>query len=198
MAKNKATQTTAAERTQPKTTAAEIIDGLAAVDQQRLAALQQMQSALETRLRALEREATEAADNKAPDADEKAARLAHFDRLAQGITELRTIEERRPTADPDAFIIHGYVTASKSTVKTLKLFVTDPKGKALSDLAPITADDQGFFTLTLRAADYPDIAKEKTDLQIRIVDEGGKEVFAPSSTVKFEPGRISLFAVAVE
>lgn len=82
--------------------AVQIKDGFADVDQQRLAALQQMQSALETRLIALEREATEAADHKARDADEKAARLAHFNMLAQGIAELRAIEESRPTANPDA------------------------------------------------------------------------------------------------
>lgn len=90
------------------------------------------------------------------------------------------------------------MSAAEGTLGRFKLSVIDPTGKPVSGVEPVTADDRGFFTLTLLAADYPELVKAKTDLRIRIVNADGKEVFAPDSTVKFEPGRISSFSAVVE
>jgi len=75
------------------------------------------------------------------------------------------------------------------------LTVTDPQQSLKRRVPSVPSDAQGFITLTLRSAEFPDLVKNKTDLFIRVTDQKGREVFAPTEAVRLEPGTTAVFSV---
>jgi hypothetical protein len=162
---------------------------LAAVDEQQAQLLSSAADALDARIKALQVERKESGEeDKLID-----ARLAQAEHLSASVATLVIRNRQLPDPKPDVFIVHGQVTGAPRSRKKYRLTVTDPANKKCK-IPPVSSDENGFFTLTIRAKEFPDLVQNKSDLFLRITDSSGREVFAPADPVRVEPGGLALFS----
>lgn len=162
---------------------------LANVDAARKTDFQFLQKAMQGKAAQLAEEAKAA---KAAPAALK-SQIAYYTSMNDAVGAMSTYESHLPVPKPGTFVIQGRVTDAKGRgVKKLQLKITDPQG-TLKGIQPVTSDSQGYFTLTLRSAEFPELAKNKTDLFLTVTDASGKEVFKPSEAVHLEPGKVATF-----
>jgi hypothetical protein len=178
----------------PADVAAALNDAVSKLDEGRKATFQFAQKVLQAKAAQLQREADAA---KAAPAALK-SQLAFFSSLSDGLDELSVNEDHLPKPTPDTFVIRGRITDPKGRpVKNLQLKITDPQGTIKDRIHPVVSDAQGYFMLTLRSAELPDLVQNKTDLFISVTDASGREVFKPAEAVRLEPGKVANFSATL-
>jgi hypothetical protein len=179
---------------QPSEAVAAIQDALNQADANRKSTLQVVGEVLAAKLRSLEVKAAPAA-GAAPLSSSGEARIAHYQSLSQGVDAMRQQDDHQPALAPESFVIHGRVTDSQGQPLANHLLkLTDPNQTLKDRIPPVPSDKDGFFTLTLRSAEFPDLVQKKTDLFIAVTDPSGREVYTPEEPVHLEPGKAAVFS----
>lgn len=151
--------------------------------------LQTAQKTLAAKLLALQ---TAAGPKPAPDTS---TRIAHYQALSKAITTLNQEHTSLPTPSRGSFIIHGrIVDASGKPLPNYLLKLSDPTQTLQARIAPVPSNEQGFFTVTLRAAEFPDLVEKKTNLFLTVTDQSGREAYAPDAPLQLVAGQMAVFS----
>jgi hypothetical protein len=178
----------------PEDIAAALEKVLGSVDASRRSAFQFAQKALQGKTAQLRKEA-EAAGGGPPALK---SQIAFYGTLGDAIGEMGDREAHLPKPSADTLVIQGRIIDAKGRgVKNLQLRITDPQGTIKDRIQPIVSDSQGYFTLTLRGGEFPDLVRNKTDLFITVTDASGREVFKPAQPVHLEPGKAASFSLTL-
>jgi hypothetical protein len=166
---------------QPSEAVAAIQDALNQTDSNRKSTLQVAGEVLAAKLRSLQGKAAPAPVT-APLSPSAQARIAHYQSLSQAVDAMRVQDNHQPAPAPESFVIHGRVTDSQGQpLANHVLKLTDPSQTLKDRIPPVPSGQEGFFTLTLRSAEFPDLVNNKTDLFITVTDKAGREIYSPRS-----------------
>jgi|SRR5215510_3083771 len=170
-----------------------ITSALRLADNSRRQGIQIASNILAAKLRAMQRESAP------PDSESAAvaarAKAAYFQNLSKAVEAIRLQDAHLPAPAPDSFVIHGRVTDPQGQPLANHLLkLADPKQSIADRIPPTPSDEQGFITLTLRAAEFPDLVKNKTDLFLTVTDPSGREVYAPEEALHLEAGKAAVFS----
>lgn len=123
-------------------------------------------------------------------------RLLYEASIAQAATDRQSVAAGVAKADPNAFILQ--VTVSRKDGKAPKGYtvaISDAAAKLKDRRPPLVVNDQGVATFTLPAGEFPDLAKDKQLLFVRVDDAAGSAVPAQTAGIPFETGKVAIVAV---
>jgi hypothetical protein len=153
--------------------------------------LADVQAALDKRGAALH-----AAAKTAPTLTGIARRAELYQSLASSIGAARLDFSRLPKASADAFVLHGQVLDSTGAPRDdASVSLSDASGTVDRRLPAARTDDNGYYTITLRVGEFPELEAGRTHLFVSIVDDDDREIAKPTQPVMFQPGRVAVMPV---
>jgi hypothetical protein len=134
---------------------------------------------------------------KAPHAvPETKTRATLFQNLATALSDARLSYTNLPQPSADSFILHGrVVSAAGKGLAELSVSLSDPKGILNNRVAPVKTDTNGYFTMTLRAAEYPDLTAGTSQIFVSVTNAKQKEIAKPSQALTFQPGKVAIMPI---
>jgi protocatechuate 3,4-dioxygenase beta subunit len=131
---------------------------------------------------------------KAP--PELTASIAKFSAVVKDLQSVRLAISRQPKPIRDAFILHGrIVDAAGNPVPKATVSLTDAQGLANKLIKPVKTDENGFYTITLRAGEYPDLVKADEPLFVTVVDAKKRELAKPPDAIPIAIGKVAILDI---
>ncbi|WP_321475620.1 DUF6519 domain-containing protein [uncultured Paludibaculum sp.] len=98
--------------------------------------------------------------------------------------------------DANAFILQVNVSrADGKPPKGFMVSISDAAGKLKDRRPAVAVNDQGSAIFTLPAGEFPDLAKDKLPIFVRVTDATGAEVPTQSAGIPFETGKVAIVVV---
>jgi len=95
-----------------------------------------------------------------------------------------------------SFVLHGRVLTKQGQPRAgVTVAVSDAKGVVNNRVAPVKTDDNGYFTVTLRAAEFPDLAAG-SQLFVSVSDAKQREIAKPQQPAVFQPDTVAVMPIA--
>jgi hypothetical protein len=127
---------------------------------------------------------------------ELTARIAKFSALVKDVQNVQLAISRQPKAIRDAFILHGrIVDAAGNPVAKATVTLTDAQRLANKLVKPVKTDENGFYTITLRAGEYPDLVKADEPLFVTVMDAKNKELAKPPDGIPIAIGKVAILDI---
>jgi hypothetical protein len=126
------------------------------------------------------------------------AGVARYQALAQTISSSQAKLRNPATATAETFVVHGIIVDETGAPRTdCSLVVTDAGTAISSKLGPQQANADGYASVVLRAAEYPTIVNGTEPVFVSVLDDRGRQVYAPGDGVAAKTNTILTFRVVV-
>lgn len=124
------------------------------------------------------------------------SRVAFYQEVAKCLQELNGAVSGAPKPVKGAFVLHGRILSTEGQPRpNLSVSLADPKGVISNRLEPVNTDNNGYFTVTLRAAEFPDL-QTGAQLFVSVTDADHKEISKPEQPAVFQPGAVAIMPIA--
>jgi hypothetical protein len=165
-------------------------ESLTQLDADRLATLQFAQQLLGAKARTVQNEPDTPLTTDVTQQD----RLAYFQGLSTSFGAMVAHEQHFPVASDSTYVLFGRVEdAQGQPLPNYQLALENVGQAAKGRISSVRSDAQGYFSLTLRVAEFPNFIKNKTPIFLTITDPQGREVFTPTDPLQMEAGKITVF-----
>jgi hypothetical protein len=126
------------------------------------------------------------------------AGVARYQALAQTISSSQAKLRNPATATTETFVVHGIIVDETGAPRTdCSLVVTDAGTAISSKLGPQQANADGYASVVLRAAEYPTVVNGTEPVFVSVLDDRGRQVYAPGDGVAAKTNTILTFRVVV-
>lgn len=126
------------------------------------------------------------------------AGAARYQALAQTISTTQGTLRNPATATTETFVVHGLIVDETGAPRAdCSLVVTDAGTAISSKIGPQQANADGYASVVLRAAEFPTIVNGKEPVFVSVLDEAGRQVYAPGDGVAAKTNAIVTFRVVV-
>jgi hypothetical protein len=123
-------------------------------------------------------------------------RIAKFSALVKDVQNVRLAISRQPKPIPDAFILHGrIVDAAGNPVTKATVSLSDARRLANKLVKPVKTDENGFYTITLRTGEYPDLVKADEPLFVTVMDAKKQELAKPPDAIPIAIGKVAILDI---
>ena len=123
---------------------------------------------------------------------------ARYAALAQTISSSQANLRNPVTASAENFVVHGSIVDETGAPRAdCSLVVTDAGTAISSKLGPQQANADGYASVVLRAAEFPTIVNGTEPVFVSVLDERGRQVYAPGDGVAAKTNAILAFRVVV-
>ena len=112
------------------------------------------------------------------------------------VKEMKGAVSGAPKPVKGAFILHGRILSTDGKpLSELSVSLSDPNGVTSNRIKPVNTDRNGYFTVTVRAAEFPEL-KAGAKLFVSVMDGKRKEVAKPEQPAVFQPGAVAIMPIA--
>ncbi|MDE3188005.1 MAG: carboxypeptidase regulatory-like domain-containing protein, partial [Acidobacteriota bacterium] len=116
--------------------------------------------------------------------------------IAASLKDTQEAVTGMPKPLKSSFVLHGRVLSTQGQPRAgVNVTLSDSKGVVNNRLAPVKTDNNGYFTVTLRAAEFPDLA-EGSQLFVSVADAKQHEIAKPEQPAIFQPGSVAIMPIA--
>ncbi|MBN9658085.1 MAG: hypothetical protein J0H49_07895 [Acidobacteria bacterium] len=135
---------------------------------------------------------------KAEEDPQRRARLLYQASISQSTKDRLEVADKVSRTDPNAFILQVNVARKDGKpTRGYTVSVNDASGKLRERRPPLSLNDQGSAIFTLPAGEFPDLAKDKLPIFVRVADPTGAEVGGQTAGIPFESGKVAVVVVNV-
>jgi hypothetical protein len=128
----------------------------------------------------------------------KVAETTRYAALAQRISASQAKLRNPATATAETFVVHGSIVDETGAPRAdCSLVVTDAGTAISSKLGPQQANADGYASVVLRAAEFPTIVNGPEPVFVSVLDDRGRQVYAPDDGVAAKANAILTFRVMV-
>lgn len=121
--------------------------------------------------------------------------------LITGDTAVCVPPAEPPTAasqSSDLWVVNGRVTTTEGQGVGNHIVSIFDKDFIFDDrLGQSQTDQNGYYTLTYRTADFRDLIERKPDIFLKVLNQEGKTLYTSKETVRFEAGRVEIINVVL-
>jgi len=122
-------------------------------------------------------------------------RAALYNALAVPLQDTRLASIQVPQPSDATFVVYGRVlTAAGAPGPDLTVSLSDPKGIA-NRVPPVTTDANGYFTMTLRTAEFPDLTAATSQMFVSVTDAKQREIAKPTQAITYQPGQVAIMPI---
>src|SRR5262249_33750105 len=122
-------------------------------------------------------------------------RASLYKDLAKPLNDTRLATTNAPQASDETFVVHGRVlNPAGEPQANLTVSLSDAKG-VVNRATPVKTDANGYYTVTLRTAEFPDLTAEKSQLFVSVADSKQREIAKPTTAITFQPGKIAVMPI---
>jgi hypothetical protein len=122
-------------------------------------------------------------------------RASLYKDVAAPLDQTKLVATQAPAASDDTFVVHGRVLdAAGDPQSNLTVSLSDAAG-VVNRVTPVKTDANGFYTITLRTAEFPELAADKSQLFVAVADSKQREVAKPTTPITFQPGKIAVMPI---
>ena len=126
------------------------------------------------------------------------ASASRFQALAQTISTAQGRLRNPATATAETFVVHGLIVDETGAPRTdCSLVVTDAGTAVSSKIGPQRSNADGYASVVLRAAEFPTIVNGAEPVFISVLDDAGRQVYAPGDAVAAKSNAVVTFRVVV-
>jgi hypothetical protein len=123
-------------------------------------------------------------------------RAARYQALANALSDTRVAFARVPKKAADSFIVTGRVTSSADKpMANVKVSLSDAKGIVNARVQPVTTDAAGYYSFTLRTAEFPEFAADAPQMFISVTDAANRELAKPAQPIQYGAGKLVLLPI---
>jgi hypothetical protein len=123
-------------------------------------------------------------------------RAARYQALAAALAATQMAIRKVPKQAADSFIIHGQVlNAAGEPMAKVNVSLSDAKGIVNTRVPPVTTDASGYYTMTLRANEFPDLTPDTSEMFVSVTDANNRQLAKPAQTIKYQPGKVTIMPI---